>query len=228
MFKIAMGASHNVDTAQAIGDVVAQALAGLGNAQAQAGILFNCGYTADSTILNAIEDTWPQLKLIGCAGEAAPGSTGQSLRLFLVDSPDLVFHLSRPLDSTDSAELAAEHALADFMHESANLALYLGLGDSNNRWYHSFEKAVGRLLPSHCNNLTPLLPPSEIPQTPHRYYMGRSVVEGACPILIARYRNQETSSWRFTRQRGIVRKRENESAYIYDTLIGDRRRMPAA
>ena len=228
MFKIAIGTSQDSDPAQAIGDAVAQGLAGLENGEAQAGILFNSGHDADGTLLNAIHDVWPQIKLMGCAGHSAELGAEKSLRLFLFHSPDLLFHLSRPSQHGGSAELAAERALADFMHEAASLALYLGLGDEGDRWYHDFEQALGRLLPSNCANLSPLLPPVEMPAGPLRYYMGQQVVSDTSPVLLARHRNKETSGWRFTRQPGILRKQQNDAVYVYDTLIGERRRMPAA
>ena len=226
MFKIVLGCSHERDPAQAVGTVIAHAMSGLADARAQAGILLNSGHKSDSTLLRAIHETWPSINLIGCAG---PGHNDQpSLSLLLLNSPDLVFHVtSGALNQTPQA--AAEHALSTFMDQAHNLALYLSLHDQSQPWPEDFVHAATRLLPEQCACLEPLLPPVEKPWQMDRYYQGREVTNNRLPLLLASNRVNDASGWRFTRQPGIVRKQHGEAVYEYDRLIGDRRRrQPAA
>ncbi len=226
MFKIAIGASQDPDAAQAIGDAVAQALAGLDGADAQAGLLLNRGHRCDATLLKAIDDTWPGLKLIGCTGDTHQDE--RSIHLLLLSSPDLIFHLSSASSLTPNAELAAERALADFMPQAEHLALYLQLREQDCNWQHRFEQTLARLLPDHCSDLRSLLPPLNWPDCVEQYYLGRSVIQAPCPLLLACHRADESGGWRMTRQPGILRKKQGDTAWIYDTLVGDRRRKPAA
>lgn len=226
MFQIAIGSSPHTDTAKAVGDAIAQALSGLGTAPAQAGIVLNHGHNADSTVLNAINDTWPALKLIGCAG--GDSLSARRIQLLLLSSSDLIFQLGCTGISDDNAELAAEHSLAEFMPRSQQLALHLQLGDRNDAWQRQFSQAVQRLLPESCRDLTALLPPVDMPPSPQRYYLGQSCLSTPCPQLLALHRHATPDGWHMTRQPGIVRKKRSDTVWIYDTLQGDRRRKPAA
>lgn len=227
MFKIAMGSNSEPDTAQAIGDAIAQALSGLDGSPAQAGILINQGHRADATLLNAIQETWPALNLIGVGGPAMGRSS--HLRLMLLSSPDLVFHLSRGRHGVLTASLSAEQALSSFVSDRQSLALHLTLDNPTQPWNREFCDSVASLLPKNCSNLLPLLPPFNGPIQIDRHYYNQTVLHDDLPILLATHRNAETHGWRLTRQHGIVRKQYGESIYEYDTLVNDRRRAkPAA
>lgn len=226
MFKIVLGCSHERDPALAVGTVIAHAMSGLADARAQAGILLNSGHQDDATLLRAIHETWPTINLIGCAGSSE--SDTPSLSLLLLNSPDLVFHVTSG-QRDQSPQIAAEQALGGFMSHPENLALYLSLHDQSQPWPEDFVHATQRLLPEQCACLEPLLPPIEKPHHINRHYQGCSVTTERQPMLLASNRVNNASGWRFTRQPGIVRKQHGEAVYEYDRLIGERRRrQPAA
>lgn len=226
MFRIAIGGSADADAAQAIGDTVAQALEALAGEPPQAGILLNSGYASDATLLNAIDDTWPGICLTGCAG--ANGTAARELRLLLFSSPDLNFQLCVPPNQAANDDQAAESMLAELMPSAEHLALYFKPNDRRQQDHNSFDLALKRLMPDHCSDLTPLLPPLNWPQNINRYYQGRRVLDQRFPILIAREMAAPNDGWRFTRTPGILRKQQSESVWIYDTLDSERRRPSAA
>jgi hypothetical protein len=224
MFRVTVCTSTLTDAAEAVGELIAQALRGLSGQQPQAGVILNQGHDADSTLLAALTDTWPDMPLIGCASAA-----GNELRmtLLLMASPDLTFHIGLGERVPDSPAHAAEQALMAAMHHSDQVALCLTLPESLYEWSNSFAGAVRKLLPVGTPFLNELLPHSELRAfgPGERQYFGRKVLHDEVPILIASA-NQiaaDDHSWRFTRQRGIVRKLSAEHVYEYDTLIGDRR-----
>ena len=223
MFKVTVCTSTLPDTAEAAGDLIAQGMASQLSAQPQAIVLLNSGHEDDSTLLAALHDTWPDTPLIGSAAQAA--GTDPRVSLLLLSSPDLRFHVSLGVRVPSSPTHAAEQALADVMRNDASVALCLTLPESLHEWSNTFSNFVHKLLPYGTPFLDELLPNAEMkayaPST--RYYHGRKVLSEAVPIILACHQRDEDQSWRFTRQRGIVRKACGEHIYEYDTLIGDRR-----
>lgn len=226
MFRIAIGGSQDADAAQAIGDAIAQALDALQGETAQAGILLNNGYATDATLLGAIDETWPGICLTGCAGNADTQARG--LKLLLFSSPDLHFQLCAPPSRSDSDDRAAESMLAEVMPMADELAFYFKPNDRRQQAHSEFAQSLRRLMPDHCSDLTPLLPPLNWPQNINRYYLGRRVLHDRFPILLGREITHKNDGWRLTRNPGILRKQQSDSLWIYDHLDSERRRPSAA
>ncbi len=229
MFKVAVGSSTNSDTAQAIGEIIAQCLARLAGQVPQAAIVFNNGHPGDSTVLTAIVDTWPEIALVGCGSDT---DQARRLTLMLLYSPELEFTVGVGRQVKNNPGLAAEQALASTLSQDMErIALCLTLPESLHEWSNSFAEGVKKLLPPstvYLNQLLPL-PEGQEKQPISRQYHGRQVLTEAVPVLIALTRvdagKREVPGWRFTREHGVLRKLCGEDVYEYDNLIGDRRRV---
>lgn len=95
MLKVAVAQSLEIDSADALGEILEQCNTKLGNDKPQAGILFS-GIDHDfTTVLNGITETYPGIELIGCTtdGELSSvyGYTDDSLTLVLFCSDALRF-----------------------------------------------------------------------------------------------------------------------------------------
>ena len=95
MFKIAIGHSDDVDSIDAISEVLNQCKRELGSDKPKAGILFSAIDYDHDKILKFISKKYPKLKLIGCTtdGEISSilGFKDDSITLLLLSSDSIEF-----------------------------------------------------------------------------------------------------------------------------------------
>lgn len=95
MLKIGIGHSEDIDSAEAIADILEQCATGLEGIQAQAGLVYASNDHEFELILNTINEAHPNIQLIGCTtdGEMSStlGFTEDSLNLILFSSDEIEF-----------------------------------------------------------------------------------------------------------------------------------------
>jgi hypothetical protein len=120
MLKMAVGHSDDVDAADAIASVIEQCRAALDGLSPQAGILFAAYDSFDQSVVDAVRDAFPGVRIMGATSAAEVSSVSGyqedsiTLSLFASDNVDLTVGLGAGLaDDADAAcRAAASQALA--------------------------------------------------------------------------------------------------------------------
>lgn len=225
MFRLTVGSSSNPDTAEAVGEIIARALERMTAECPQAGIIYNRGHSQDATILRALKDTWPEIRLVGFASEA-PGPA--TLTVMLMSSPDLEFHVGSARRAQRDPMHAAEQALGCLSAPMIKrVTLCLTPPSSDQAWINGFSRNVEQLLPPGTVQLRELLPYPDKQDAPvaNRLYLDGEVLTDTAPVLFGvQRRGRHTDGWRHTRHSGVMRRLCDEDVYEYDQVVGERRR----
>jgi hypothetical protein len=120
MLKMAVGHSDDVDAADAIASVIEQCRAALDGLSPQAGILFAAYDSFDQSVVDAVREAFPGVRIMGATSAAEVSSVNGyqedsiTLSLFASDNVDLTVGLGAGLaDDVDaSCRAAASQALA--------------------------------------------------------------------------------------------------------------------
>lgn len=139
MFKVAVGHSADVDSEDAIEEVLKQCTTQLAGQHPQAGILLAAIDFEHPLILARVQTTFPEISLIGCTTDGEISSImgfqedSLTLVLFCSDTLDIRAGLGRSLSKNvdASTQAAVEHlGLADLDHAKLCITLTEGLGIS--------------------------------------------------------------------------------------------------
>lgn len=156
MFRVAVAQSIELDSADAVAEVLDQCHQQLGDLQPQAGLLFAGIDFEFSSILDEISSVYPDVELIGCTtdGEMASvhGYTDDSLALMLLCTDELVFKSGVAVGVSEDTANTVERAVASVaseLHEEPVLCIATptSLTASGDNTVEGLQRGLGKGVP---------------------------------------------------------------------------------
>jgi len=192
MFKIAVACSEDLDTEDAIEEILGMCTDQLGDTIPDAGLVF-CGTDFDhQLVIDQIIGRYPELQLIGCTtdGEmsSCEGYTEDAITLTLICSDSIEFSAgfgknagAEPVQaSTDAVKLAAAN-----LKSAAKLALVLPDGLTTNAYQilDGFNDALGGDIPVVGGMSADRVVENKESWSTYQFY-GNQVLSDAVPVLL--------------------------------------------
>lgn len=156
MFQVIVGHSDEVETVDAVDEVLATCRNALGDRVPQAGLLFSgTGYDREA-MLGSIMDAWPDLQLVGCTtdGEMSSdlGFTEDAISLALFCSDEVEFAAGIGREAGAEPEKAADEAVSMArarLSQPVKLAITLpdGLTSNARMVLDALNTRLGRAIP---------------------------------------------------------------------------------
>ena len=156
MFQVIVGHSDEVETVDAVDEVLATCRNALGDRVPQAGLIFSgTGYDREA-MLSSIMDAWPDLQLVGCTtdGEMSSdlGFTEDAISLALFCSDEVEFAAGIGREAGAEPEKAADEAVSMArarLSQPVKLAITLpdGLTSNARMVLDALNTRLGRAIP---------------------------------------------------------------------------------
>lgn len=192
MLQVVVGHSDEVDTGDAVAEVLATCHAGFGGQEPQAGLLF-CGTAYErELLLGRIMDAWPGLQLIGCTTDGEMSShlgfteDAITLALFRADEVEFAAGVGRAVGAAPEAAAAAAVTMAcQRLATPAKLAITLpdGLTADARRVLAALNEALGHGVPVVGGMSADRVGGSKSSYSSHQFF-GRDVLTDSVPVLL--------------------------------------------
>lgn len=224
MFVAASGHSEDIDTLSAFAEMREQCEAALEGKRPQAGLLFAGIDFEHQQLLDAIDDAWPGIELIGCTTDGELSSSlgfrddSISILLFASDTIDFASGLGRGLsvDTEVACQQAVEQARAKTEREPRLcITTPEGLTVSGQMTVEALRNALGQDV-----DLFGGLAADHRKYESTRQFCGRQVVSDSVPILLLSgplfYSFGVASGWKAIGDPGMITRSQGNVVYEID------------